>query len=101
MLGFASPKPSFLKIDNGIKLILAPRLDKDFSNIELPIDHGIVKLFGSFSFGGNFLWWIALHSSEKAPVSYSPSYIFFTRMSFMKLAYEGICSNALANRILM
>ena len=55
VVGRASPNPSHLNMDKGMRLILAPRSHKALSKIEFPIVHGIVKLPGSFSFCGSFL----------------------------------------------
>ena len=55
VVGLASPNPSSLKMDKGMRLILAPKSHKARSKIEFFIIHGIVKLSGSFSFYGNFL----------------------------------------------
>ena len=55
VMGLASPNRSRLKIDKGMRLILAPKSHKALSKIEFPILHGIVKLPGSFSFCGSFL----------------------------------------------
>ena len=54
MVRRASPNPNRLNIDTDMRLILAPRSHKTFSNMELPIMHGIVKNVGSSSFYGSF-----------------------------------------------
>ena len=72
IVGLASPKPSFLKMERGIKLMLAPRSQNALSNTTFPIEHGIMKLPISLSFGGTFFYNMALHSSESAIVLYSP-----------------------------
>ena len=54
-MGLALPNPSHLKLDKGMRLILAPKSYKALLKIEFPILHGIVKLLGSFTFCGNFL----------------------------------------------
>ena len=50
MVERASPNPNRLNIDSTMRLILAPRSHKAFSNMEFPIVHGIVKLSGSLIF---------------------------------------------------
>ena len=69
MVGRASLKFNFLKIDIGIRLMLAPKSHKAFSKNASPMAQGIVKLLGSLSFGGSFFCNIALHSSDKETVS--------------------------------
>ena len=54
MVGRASPNPSRLNMDSGLRLILAPKSHKSLLKMELPMVHGIVKLSGSFSFCGNY-----------------------------------------------
>lgn len=81
-VGFASPKPNFLKIKRGMRLILATRSRKPLSKEEFPIAQGIMKLFGSLYFGGNFFCKIALHSSVSATI-YSSSFLLFEKISFM------------------
>ena len=55
VVGRASPNPSHLNMDKGMRLILAPRSHKALLKMEFPIVHGIVKLPGYFSFCGSFL----------------------------------------------
>ena len=83
MVGRASPNPNRLNIDSGMRLILAPRSHKVFSNMEFPIVHGIVKLSGPFSFCGSFHCRMALHSSMRFTVSKSDNLLFLDRISFM------------------
>jgi len=59
---FSSSKPNALKTERDIKFILAPRLHKTLSNFKFSIMHGIEKLSGFSSLGGNLLCNIALHS---------------------------------------
>ena len=54
VVGLASPKPNHLKMDKGMRLILAPKSHRALLKIEFPILQRIVKLPGSFSFCGNF-----------------------------------------------
>ena len=75
----------------GIKLARAPISHNTFSKLALPMLHGIEKLPGSFSFGDNLFWITALQSSVRATFSFSVIDLFFDRMSFRYLAYEGIC----------
>ena len=44
VVGLASPKPNFLNIDRGIRLILAPRSHSASSNTAFPMEQGMVKL---------------------------------------------------------
>ena len=85
VVGLASPKPNHLKMDKGIRLILAPKSHRALSKIEFPILQGIVKLHGSFSFYGNFLSSMALHSSVRFTVSNSDNLLFLGSISFMNL----------------
>ena len=55
VVALASPKPNHLKMDKGMRSILAPKSHKALSKIKFPILQGIVKLPGSFRFYGNFL----------------------------------------------
>ena len=45
-MGLAFLNPSHLKMDKGMRLILAPKSHRALSKIEFPILHGIVKLPG-------------------------------------------------------
>ena len=83
IVGHASPKLSFLKMESDVKLILDPKSQSAFSKIEFPIAHGIINLYGSLSLGDNFFCKMALHSFESATVSNSPYFLFLTRVSFM------------------
>ena len=69
IVGCASPNFNFLKIDHGMRLMIATRSHRDFSKTKFPIAQGMVKLLGSFSLGGNFFYSMALHSLERATVS--------------------------------
>ena len=69
VVGRASPKFNFLKIDRGIRLMLAPKSQRVFSKTQFPMAQGMVKLPGSLSLGGNFFCSMALQSSERATVS--------------------------------
>ena len=83
MVGRASPNPNHLKIDSGVRLILAPISHKAFSKMEFPIVHDIVKLSGSFNFCGSFRCRMALHSSVRFTVLKSHSLLFLDSISFM------------------
>ena len=76
VVGRASPNPKRLKMDKGIRLMLAPKSHSALSKITFPIVHGIVKLPGSLSFCGSFLCRMALHSSVKFTVSKSANLLF-------------------------
>ena len=69
VVGLTSPRPNFLNMDNGIKLILAPKSHNAISKIACPIVHWMVKLPGFLIFGGRFFCIMALHSFVKATVS--------------------------------
>ena len=84
-MGLASPNPSSLKIDKGMRLILAPKSHRALSKIKFPILHGIVKFLGSFNLCGNFLRSIVLHSSVRFTVSKSDNLLFFDSISFINL----------------
>lgn len=49
VVGHASPIPSCLKIEKGIKLMLAPRPRKALPTYHPPMEHEILKLSGSFN----------------------------------------------------
>ena len=83
MVRRASPNPNRLNIDSGMRFILAPISHKAFSKMEFPIMHGIVKLLGSFSFCGSFLYIMELHSSARFTVLKSDSLLFLDSISFM------------------
>ena len=56
IIGLASLRPNFLKMDRGIKLMLAPRPHSafskvTFSNVSEYEKHEMLKLLGSLSFG--------------------------------------------------
>lgn len=53
-VGFTSPMPSFLKRENDIKFMLAPKSHKAVLKFSVSIMQGIEKLTGSLSLGGNF-----------------------------------------------
>ena len=73
-MGLTSPNPSRLKMDKGMRLILAPKSHRALLKTEFPISHGIAKLPGSFSLWGNFLRSIALHSSVRFTVLNSDNF---------------------------
>ena len=65
VVGRASPKFNFLKIDSGIRLMLAPKSQRAFSKTEFPMAQGMVKLSGSLSLGGNFFYSMELHFQKR------------------------------------
>ena len=83
MVRRASLNLNRLNIDSGMRLILAPKSHKAFSNMEFPIVYGIVKLSGSFSFYGSFRCRMALHSSVRFTVSKSDNLLLLDSISFM------------------
>ena len=72
---------NLLRMDEGMRLILGPRSHTTFSIVWPPIEHGIVKLPGSFSFSDNFLWMIALHYSDRLIVTCPSIFIFLVMIS--------------------
>ena len=83
MVDFGSPNFSLLKIESGIKLMLAPKSQRAFPDTQVPIENGIAKLLGSQSFGGSFFCRIALHSSVKEMVPYSSNFFLLANIFFM------------------
>ena len=82
----SSVKPSFLIVDAGIRLMLAPRSHKAVL-VQLPSNvHGIRKLPGSLSFSGKLFRMTALHSSVRRTLSVSLQSFLWLRISFMNLA---------------
>ena len=94
IVGLSSPKPSFLKMERGIKLMLAPRSQSALSNTTFPIQHGIMKLPGSLSFGSTIFYNMALHSSESGIVLYSPIFRLLVKIFFINFMQLGVCSRA-------
>ncbi|KAI4332188.1 hypothetical protein L6164_017118 [Bauhinia variegata] len=101
MVDFTCPIPNFLNMESDIRLTLAPRSHRALPKFISPIVHGIEKLPGSLSFGGNFYCKIALYSSVSMILSSSSILLFFDKSSFINFAYDGICSSASAKGILM
>ncbi|KAJ0601841.1 hypothetical protein HanIR_Chr03g0133261 [Helianthus annuus] len=64
-VGLFVPRPSLLNIDEGMRLMLAPRSASALRTGESPIEQGIVKLPGSIFFWGSLLSMRAEHSSPK------------------------------------
>ena len=83
IVGFTSPRPSFLSTNSGIRFTLTPKSYKDFSNSHCPMVQGMQKLLISFNFVGNFFYKITLHSSVRAIISKSSNLRFFDKISFM------------------
>jgi len=90
VVGFGSCIPNWLKIDKGIRLMLAPKSQRAFSKCDSMMVQGIVKLLGSLSFGGSFLKTMAKHSSLRANVSKSANFFLLLKISFKNFAYLGI-----------
>ena len=82
--------PSFFATDKGIKLTLAPKSQRLFSNTIGPRAQGSVKLPGSSNFSGtSSLWMMALHSWVRI-IMPSISFFFAATASFKNLLYWGI-----------
>src|ERR1044072_5468901 len=95
IVGVTSPISSLSDIVRGIRFILAPKSHRAFSMATPSMLTGTVKLPGSFNLGGSFLCRIALHSSVSIIVSLSSlNLILLDSISFINLAYAGICSKA-------
>lgn len=90
VVGLTSSKHNLRKIKTCIKLMIALKSYKAFSNFELPIVHAIVKPPRSFSFFGNFIWRIELHSLVNFIISYSSKRRFFDITSFMNLSNASL-----------
>ncbi|CAN1771081.1 hypothetical protein LINPERHAP1_LOCUS11778 [Linum perenne] len=86
-VGFSSPRPSFLNMQYGITLILAPKSAKPLLIACSPIVQGIVKLPGSLSFSGGCLERIAEHCSLSFAEVTSVSLRLLVKISFMNFAY--------------
>src|ERR1044072_5422858 len=95
IVGGTSPISSLSNIVRGIRFILAPKSHRAFSMATPSMLTGTVQLPGSFNFGGSFLCRIALHSSVSIIVSLSSlNLLLLDSISFINLAYAGICSKA-------
>ncbi|MFS7944940.1 hypothetical protein Hanom_Chr06g00518091 [Helianthus anomalus] len=64
-VGLVVPRSSLLNINEGMRLMLAPRSARALRTGESPIEQGIVKLPGSIFFWGSLLSTRAEHSSPK------------------------------------
>ena len=84
VVGLHSPTPNYLNTDKGMRLMLAPRSQSALPLYLVLMEHGIVKLPGSFIFCGILLWSIRLHSCVRAIVSNSPSLLFFVNISLSR-----------------
>src|ERR1044072_4037030 len=101
IVGVTSPISSLSNIVRGIRFILAPTSHRAFSMATPSMLTGTVKLPGSFNLGGSFLCRIALHSSDNIIVSLSSlNLLLLDNISFINLAYAGICSRASEKGIL-
>ena len=85
-VGFGSPMFSFLQMERGIRLTLAPRSQSALLMWTFPRAQGIEKLPGSFSFSGSLFCKMALHSSVSAMVPYSSSFLLLDNISFKNFA---------------
>src|SRR5262249_38905637 len=94
LVGFGSPNPSFLNMEYGITLILAPKSANALSIDKLPRVQGMVKHLGSLSLGGSLRWRMAEHSSLRVTDLSSSSFLLLLIMSFKYLTYLGIFSRA-------
>jgi len=85
VVGLGSYIPCFLKIDNGIRFMLAPKSYRDFSKCNSRMVQGTVKLLGSFNLGKSFLRTMAEHSSLRVIVSNFTNIFVLPIMSFKTL----------------
>lgn len=81
--------------------MFAPRSHSVLPKLCPPIEHGMVKLPGSFSLGEILLLIKALEHLVIATVSCSSSFRFLDKMSFRNFTQFGISSNASTNRMLI
>ncbi|KAJ0536392.1 hypothetical protein HanIR_Chr09g0441091 [Helianthus annuus] len=89
-VGLVVPKPSLLNIDEGMRLMLAPKSAKALRTGDSPIEHGIVKLPGSIFFWGSLLSTRAEHSSPKLTNCKFSIFFLCVRKSLINLEYLGI-----------
>lgn len=76
VVGLPSPIPNCLITENGIKLMLVLRSHNVLPTFCPSIEHGVVKLHGSLSFGGISFFTNTLQHFVSTIVSYSLSFIF-------------------------
>src|ERR1044072_6097915 len=101
IVGVTSPISSLSNIVRGIIFILAPKSHNALSIATPSMLTGTAKLPRSFNLGVSFLCKIALHSSDNIIVSLSSlNLLLLDRISFINLAYAGICSKASEKGIL-
>lgn len=81
--------------------MFAPRSHSVLPKLCPPIEHGMVKLPGSFSLGEILLLIKALEHLVIATVSCSSSFRFLDKTSFRNFTQFGISSNASTNRMLI
>lgn len=91
-MGFTSASFNFSNTEKGMSLMLASRSNNTLSKNKFSIVQGIVKLFGSLNFHGNFLWRMALYSFVWMIVSWSSHFHLLEIISFKKFTYLDICS---------
>ena len=77
---------SLLQIDNGIRLILAPKSHSALSMTNFLITQGMEKLPGSLSLGGMLFCIIALHSAVSNTISLSLSFFLLDKISLRNSA---------------
>ena len=86
LVGLSSRLLSFLQIDNGIKLILAPESHCALSMTNFLITQGMEKLPGYLSLGRMLFCIIALHSEVSNTISLSSSFFLLDKISLRNLA---------------
>ena len=78
-VGFNFPKLRFLHIESGVKLTLEPKSHEARSIETFPIKQWMDKLLESLSLVGSLFWITTLHSSVKAIVSCSSSFLLLEK----------------------
>ena len=91
---------NFLKRENGIRLILAPKSHKHLGNSWTPTTQGRVKLPGSFNLVGILRVMIELQVSVNSTVWLSSHLLLLVIISLRYFAYVGISVRASAKGIL-
>jgi hypothetical protein len=87
LVGTNSPTLILSNIDFGIRLTFAPMSHKTQLNMMLSMAQDIVKLPGSYNFGGSLFITIALNFSVKVTIS-SSSFLLLDKMFFSEILYR-------------
>src|SRR5215469_4021456 len=99
--GFRTPSPILSTMLIGMMLTLAPKSHKLFFTYILPTFDGMLKLPGSSSFGGNFLWIASLDSLDRLTTLQSSTHFLLITNSFKNFTKFGICFTASTKGISM